>query len=87
MANNGDFLVDMAVAGHGIVSTPTFISWKAISTGDLVRILPEYELPQPSAYAVYPQTRYLSQRSRALIDFLLGRFGDNPYWDQHIAAT
>ncbi len=82
MANNGDFLVDMAVAGHGIVSTPTFISWKAISTGDLVRILPEYELPQPSAYAVYPQTRYLSQRSRALIDFLLGRFGDNPYWDQ-----
>lgn len=87
IANNGDFLVDMAVAGHGIVSTPTFISWKAIATGDLVPIMPDYKLPQLDAYAVYPQTRYLSQRARALINFLVQRFGDNPYWDQHIAAS
>ncbi|MCP4205482.1 MAG: LysR family transcriptional regulator, partial [Shimia sp.] len=74
----------MAVAGHGIVVTPTFISWKAIAVGDLVPILCDYKLPQPNAYAVYPQTRYLSQRTRALIDFLVERFGDNPYWDQNI---
>jgi DNA-binding transcriptional LysR family regulator len=83
-ANNGDFLKDMAVAGHGIVSSPTFISWKAIATGDLVPVLSDYKLPQLNAYAVYPQTRYLSQRTRILIDFLVERFGDNPYWDQNI---
>jgi len=43
-------------------------------------------LPQRHAYAVYPQTRYLSQRTRVLIDFLVERFGDNPYWDQNISA-
>lgn len=83
-ANNGDFLRDMAIAGHGIVTTPTFISWKALATGDLVPILTDYKLPQLNAYAVYPQTRYLSQRARVLIDFLVERFGDHPYWDQVI---
>ncbi len=84
IANNGDFLKDMAVAGHGIVMSPTFISWKAISIGELVPILTDYDPPQLNAYAVYPQTRYLSQRARVLIDFLVERFGDNPYWDQGI---
>ncbi len=82
IANNGDFLKDMAIAGHGIVMSPTFISWKAISMGELVPILSDYDLPQLNAYAVYPQTRYLSQRTRILIDFLVERFGINPYWDQ-----
>ena len=26
-ANNGDFLRDMAIAGHGVILTPTFIAW------------------------------------------------------------
>jgi len=85
-ANNGDFLKDMAIAGHGIISSPTFISWKAVATGDLVPILTDYKLQQLNAYAVYPQTRYLSQRTRLLIDFLAERFSDNPYWDQGIIS-
>jgi len=84
IANNGDFLKDMAIAGHGIVSSPTFISWQAIAIGDLVPVLSDFKLPQVNAYAVYPQTRYLSQRTRELIDFLNDYFGDNPYWDQNI---
>ena len=84
MANNGDFLKDMAIAGHGIIMMPTFITWKAIAMGELVPILSDYKTPQLNAYAVYSQTRYLSQRARMLIDFLVERFGDNPYWDQHI---
>jgi DNA-binding transcriptional LysR family regulator len=84
IANNGDFLKDMAVAGHGIVMLPTFISWQAMTTGELVSVLPDYKSLQLNAYAVYPQTRYLSQRTRMLIDFLVERFGDNPYWDQNI---
>lgn len=86
IANNGDFLKDMAIAGHGIVSSPTFISWKAIAIGDLVPVLSDFKLPQANAYAVYPQTRYLSHRTRKLIDFLIDYFGENPYWDQGIIA-
>lgn len=83
-ANNGDFLRDMAIAGHGITLTPSFIAWEAIAAGDLEVILADYCPPQRSAYAVYPQTRYLSQRARAFIDFLAERFGENPYWDQFL---
>jgi DNA-binding transcriptional LysR family regulator len=84
VANNGDFLRDMAMAGHGIVLTPSFIAWQAIAAGDLVSIMTNYCPPQRSAYAVYPQTRYLSRRARVFIDFLVERFGENPYWDQFL---
>lgn len=82
VANNGDFLRDMAMAGHGIILTPSFIAWQAIAAGDLVALMPAYCPKQLSAYAVYPRTRYLSRRARSFIDFLVERFGENPYWDQ-----
>jgi len=84
LANNGDFLKQMAVTGHGILIAPTFILWEALNKGDLILILPEYIVPAINAYAVYPKTRYLSQRARLLIDFLLDQFGDKPYWDKKI---
>lgn len=82
VANNGDFLRDMGMAGHGIILTPSFIAWQAIAAGDLVSVMPNYCPRQLSAYAVYPQARYLSRRARMFIDFLVERFGENPYWDQ-----
>lgn len=82
IANNGSFLSDMAVASHGIVLTPTFISWQPLALGELVPILQDYTIPPINAYAVYPQARHLSRRTRLLIDFLVERFGNNPYWDQ-----
>ena len=44
-------------------------------------ILNEYHPRQFDAYAVYPQTRHLSQRVRAFVDFLVKRFEGIPYWD------
>jgi DNA-binding transcriptional LysR family regulator len=82
VANNGDFLCDMAVAGHGIILAPSFIAWQAVAAGDLVSLMPEHWPSHLNAYAVYPQTRYLSRRARVFIDFLAERFGENPYWDQ-----
>jgi DNA-binding transcriptional LysR family regulator len=82
VANNGDFLRDMAVAGHGIILTPTFIAWREVAAGALLPVLADY-WPEPlNAYAVYPQSRYLPRRARILIEFLAERFGDNPYWDR-----
>ncbi|MDG6774008.1 LysR family transcriptional regulator [Thiomicrorhabdus sp. ZW0627] len=81
-ANNGDFLCKMAVSGHGIVLSPTFIAWKSLHEGELVQVLKEYQLPKMHAYAVYPQNRYLSQKARVFIDFLVEYFGDKAYWDE-----
>jgi DNA-binding transcriptional LysR family regulator len=81
-ANNGEFMCQAAIAGHGIVLQPTFIVWKYIKQDRLIPILSDYEWPGVNAYAVYPQTRHLSRRVRAFIDFLAERFAGVPYWDQ-----
>lgn len=81
-SNNGEFLLDMAVKGHGIIYSPTFIVYQKLASGELVSLLKPYQLPVLNAYAVYPKNRFLSQRCRLLIDFIAERFGDNPYWDQ-----
>ncbi|KAF0568531.1 Transcriptional regulator, LysR family [Psychrobacter nivimaris] len=82
-ATNGEFLVDLAVKGHGITFVPTFIAYKKLALGELVPVFQHYQLPTLTAYAVYPKNRFLSQRCRYLIDFIAEQFGDNPYWDQY----
>lgn len=82
-ATNGEFLVDLAVKGHGITFVPTFIAYKQLALGELVPVFQHYQLPTLTAYAVYPKNRFLSQRCRYLIDFIAEQFGDNPYWDQY----
>jgi DNA-binding transcriptional LysR family regulator len=81
-ANNGDFLGQMGVAGHGVVFSPTFIVWQALQSGALRPLLTDYRLPTMHAYAVYPQNRYLSQKARVFIDFLVERLGNRAYWDE-----
>lgn len=80
-ASTGEFLKDAAVEGLGIILLPSFIAYKEIERGALVQILKKYKLPQMDAYAIYPQTRHLSQRVRAFVDFLVKRFEGTPYWD------
>lgn len=81
-ASTGEFLKNAAMEGLGITLLPTFIAYKEIETGALVPILKEHKPPQIDAYALYPQTRHLSQRVRAFVDFLVDRFKGTPYWDR-----
>jgi len=46
----------------------------------LVRLLPEFEPPTASIYAVYPSRRHLSAKVRAFTDFLAERFARSPDW-------
>lgn len=80
-ASNGEFLRDAAVDGLGIVLLPTFIVHQEIEQGMLQPLLTKYHCAQLTAYAVYPQTRHLSRRVRAFVDFLRNRFAEMPYWD------
>lgn len=85
-ASNGEFLRDAAVRGLGVVLVPTFIAYQAIERGDLVPILAGYRQPQLDVYALYPQTRHLSRRVRAFVDFLVERFEGTPYWDDCVGG-
>lgn len=81
VANNGDTLAGAAEAGLGIVLLPTFIVGDALRAGRLVRVLGGWEVPRFALHAVWPAGGRPPVRVRALVDFLLGRFGDPPYWD------
>lgn len=82
--NNGDAMREAAIAGFGIVVLPTFIVHRAVRAGDLRVFLTEYEPPPIALHAVYPATRHVPARVRALIDFLVARFGSAPYWDEDV---
>lgn len=84
VCNNGDVLVQAAIAGAGIAVQPTFIAGPAIAAGKLEILLPEYE-PEPlGLYAVYAHRQLLASKVRCFIDFLDGYFGESPYWDQGV---
>lgn len=80
-ATTGEYLRDAAVKGLGIILVPSFIAYREIESGALIPLLGGYLSPQLDAYAIYPQTRHLSQRVRAFVDFLVQRFEGTPYWD------
>lgn len=71
LANNGQFLLQSAIAGKGLVCMPDFICEQAVNDGQLIRIL-EANLQQNElgVYAVYPPTRYLSYRIRYFVTYL-----------------
>jgi DNA-binding transcriptional LysR family regulator len=80
-ANNGEVLRDAAVKGRGIVLLPSFIVGADLQEGGLRSILTDYPAPEIAVYAIYPPTRHLSVKVRMFIDFLIERFGSQPYWD------
>jgi DNA-binding transcriptional LysR family regulator len=80
-ANNGDALLDAAERGMGITNPPTFIAASSIEAGVVQPILTDFALPELGIYAVFPGNRYVPQRVRLLVDFLIERIGPEPYWD------
>ncbi|PIW26148.1 MAG: LysR family transcriptional regulator [Rhodospirillales bacterium CG15_BIG_FIL_POST_REV_8_21_14_020_66_15] len=82
--NNGDVLRAAAMAGLGVIRSPTFIVGCDLQEGRLERVLADFEEQDRGIYAVYPYNRHLSAKVRAFVDFLAARFAD-PLWD-HLTA-
>lgn len=80
--NNGDTARAVAVAGGGVIWQPTFLVGADLKAGRLVRVLPDYHLPDIDVLAVYPSRRHLSAKVRVMIDFLAEEFAGIPPWDR-----
>ena len=69
-------------AGLGIGILPAYMVGDALQRGQLVPLLRQYQvLPQSAIYLVYLPNRTLPSRVRALIDFLVERYGATPPWE------
>jgi DNA-binding transcriptional LysR family regulator len=81
-ANNGDALVDAAIAGFGLTCTPEFMAADAIAAGKLRQTLADFPIAELGIYAVLPSNRHVPHRVRVLMDFLAQRLGPEPPWQQ-----
>ncbi len=81
-ANDGESLAAGAVAGLGLVLLPLWLVGHEIKRGWLREVLGDYR-PDPDGtplYAVYPRQRHVPPKVRAIIDFLVERFGHETEW-------
>lgn len=79
--NDDEALTAAVIGGLGLAMLPTFIAGQALQRGQLVEVLPGYLPVDRFLYAVYLPNRHLPLKVRAFIDYLLARFGPEPYWD------
>lgn len=80
--NDDEALSQAVLGGLGLALLPTFIIGKDLQEGRLQDALSEYIPIERHVYAVYLPTRHLPAKVRAFIDYLVARFGPDPYWDR-----
>ncbi|ARP40478.1 LysR family transcriptional regulator [Vibrio syngnathi] len=62
------------VDGLGLAVLPEFICREHFKTGKLIRLLPEYEMPEVSVSLVYADRQLMPKRKKVFIDYLLTAF-------------
>lgn len=80
--NDNEALWRAVLGGVGVALLPTFLIGGDLQRAALQAALTDYTALERSVYAVYLPSRNLSPKVRAFIDFLIARFGPEPYWDQ-----
>lgn len=81
-SNDGDVIKQWALAGKGVMIRSEWDVAKELRAGRLVRLLPQWKLPEANIVALVPQRRGMTSRSRAFIEFLAARFEPLPPWRQ-----
>lgn len=76
--DNGDALLESAVAGLGLIVLPHWMIHSQLASGALETVMEEYLPPPLPIHVVYPQRRHLPLKVRCFVDFIAGQFADNP---------
>ena len=69
-ANSPQLLAKIACSGGGIAASTDFIVAKYVKKGELVRVLPDWDLPGSTGWAVFPGRRLMPAKTRAFLDML-----------------
>ena len=81
--NDDEALSQAVLGGLGVALLPTFIIGEQIRSGRLRAVLSDYVPLDRRIYAIYLQSIRLPAKVRTFVDFLLARFGPQPYWDAY----
>lgn len=80
IANNAETVLQLGLAGAGIVRLGDNIVSNEIRRGNLIPILTDTHLVEPlPLHAVYPRGSHRSPKVGAMLDFLVEQFGNTPW--------
>jgi LysR family transcriptional regulator for bpeEF and oprC len=71
--SDGAALCDAVRAGYGLAQIHGYYIDDAVRTGQLEPVLEKFKPKVDSIWLVYPQTRHLSPKVRAFVDFMVSR--------------
>ena len=74
-----DVLFGAVAAGLGIGVLPAFLCVEALRSGQMERVLRDWQLPAVPMQVVYPSTRHLSPKVKAFVDHLQQRMTPPPW--------
>lgn len=85
--NSSEVVRSAVVAGLGIALRSSWDVAEELRDGRLQVVLPGWHASSHvGLYAVYPSRRYLPAKVRLFVDFLIGLYGTEPYWDRGLSA-
>ena len=83
MSNVSDALVSAAIAGAGLARLPTFLASRHILEKTLTPVLTDYSMPSRDLYAVYPNRKFIPEKVKVFLKFLVDNFGvSEPSWEK-----
>ena len=86
-SDNGEAILQWAIASLGIANAPSFLVSDAIESGALEPLLLDYPQPEFGIHIVRPPGSHVPGKVRVLIDTLVERFGGTPEWDRCLARS
>lgn len=79
--NDGASQKRATMDGAGISINSLWAVHRELAEGDLVRVLPNYELARkPALWLIYPKSNVVSAKVRVFMDFLIEHIGKSPAW-------
>ncbi|SFO50595.1 DNA-binding transcriptional regulator, LysR family [Variovorax sp. PDC80] len=78
-SNSGEMVRDWCLAGHGIMLRSLWDIAPQLASGTLVRVLPQYAMPDADIHWIAPWRPKTPRRVRLLVDHLAERFRGEPW--------
>jgi DNA-binding transcriptional LysR family regulator len=69
--NNAEVIIDTLLEGHAAGPVQQLLVADEIAAGNLIRILPDYEVKPTEAFLAYPSVRFMRPVVRAFTDFVV----------------
>lgn len=77
-SNSLSMLLAATCDGLGVAALPRYVAHRALATGAVQAVLPDWQLPHQEVHAVFPSPRLVPAKVKLFITWLQGRFG--PEW-------